>query len=64
MILLMLHDWFVSFIVFRIEKLNKNFDFQVEEGWYEGILNGKHGLFPSNYVTRMAEEISKINTLI
>ncbi|CAF5169296.1 unnamed protein product, partial [Rotaria magnacalcarata] len=24
----------------------------VEEGWYEGMINGKVGLFPSNYVTR------------
>ncbi|CAF1382771.1 unnamed protein product [Adineta ricciae] len=28
----------------------------VEEGWYEGILDGKLGLFPSNYVTRITEE--------
>ncbi|CAF0824681.1 unnamed protein product [Rotaria sordida] len=30
----------------------------VEEGWYEGILNGKVGLFPSNYVTRITDETS------
>ncbi|CAF0785341.1 unnamed protein product [Adineta ricciae] len=30
----------------------------VEEGWYEGILDGKLGLFPSNYVTRITEENS------
>ncbi|CAF2386819.1 unnamed protein product [Rotaria sp. Silwood2] len=30
----------------------------VEEGWYEGILNGKLGLFPSNYVTRITDETS------
>ena len=23
---------------------------QVEEGWWEGTLNGKHGVFPSNFV--------------
>ncbi|CAF0986085.1 unnamed protein product [Rotaria magnacalcarata] len=28
----------------------------VEKGWYEGILNGKSGLFPSNYVTRINED--------
>ncbi|CAF0927877.1 unnamed protein product [Adineta ricciae] len=28
----------------------------VEEGWYEGRLNGKLGLFPSNYVTRIHDE--------
>ena len=33
--------------------------FQVEEGWYEGVLDGKLGLFPSNYVTRVTEETSK-----
>ncbi|UJR36206.1 hypothetical protein I4U23_028938 [Adineta vaga] len=30
----------------------------VEEGWYEGTLNGKLGLFPSNYVTRITDETS------
>ncbi|CAF1270187.1 unnamed protein product [Adineta steineri] len=28
----------------------------VEEGWYEGVLNGKVGLFPSNYVTRIHDD--------
>lgn len=28
----------------------------VEEGWYEGVLDGKLGLFPSNYVTRLTED--------
>ncbi|CAF3368612.1 unnamed protein product [Rotaria socialis] len=28
----------------------------VEKGWYEGTLNGKSGLFPSNYVTRINED--------
>lgn len=23
---------------------------QVEEGWYEGLLNGKRGMFPENFV--------------
>jgi len=27
----------------------------VEDGWYEGIYNGKKGVFPSNYVERIAE---------
>ncbi|CAF1563402.1 unnamed protein product [Rotaria magnacalcarata] len=30
----------------------------VEEGWYEGMINGKVGLFPSNYVTRINDETS------
>jgi len=30
----------------------------VEEGWYEGILGDKKGLFPSNYVTRISDEAS------
>lgn len=25
-------------------------DFQVEEGWWSGSMNGKSGLFPSNFV--------------
>lgn len=35
------------------------FFLQAEEGWYEGTLDGKQGLFPSNYVTRIHEEKSK-----
>ena len=31
----------------------------VEEGWYEGVLGDRKGLFPSNYVTRITEETSK-----
>lgn len=34
---------------------------QAEEGWYEGILDGKQGLFPSNYVTRIHDEKQKAN---
>lgn len=30
----------------------------VEEGWYEGMLGDKKGLFPSNYVTRITDEAS------
>lgn len=26
---------------------------QVEEGWWNGLLNGKSGLFPSNFVKEM-----------
>ena len=25
----------------------------VEEGWYEGMFNGKKGVFPSNYVVKI-----------
>lgn len=32
-----------------------------EDGWYEGILDGKQGLFPSNYVTRIHDEKQKTN---
>ena len=28
---------------------------QVEEGWWEGSLNGKTGVFPSNFVEMMEE---------
>ncbi len=37
------------------------FHFQVEEGWYEGVLDGNRGLFPSNYVTRMHDDKNKTN---
>lgn len=33
----------------------------VEEGWYEGILDGNCGLFPSNYVTRIHDDKNKTN---
>ena len=29
---------------------------QVEEGWWEGMVNGKQGLFPSNFVKLVDEE--------
>ncbi|CAL1546853.1 unnamed protein product [Lymnaea stagnalis] len=29
---------------------------QVEEGWWEGSLNGKHGVFPSNFVEMIEEQ--------
>ena len=29
---------------------------QVEEGWWEGVANGKTGLFPSNFVELLDEE--------
>ncbi|XP_041461972.1 SH3 domain-containing kinase-binding protein 1-like isoform X4 [Lytechinus variegatus] len=29
---------------------------QPEEGWWEGIIKGKHGLFPSNFVTIVDED--------
>lgn len=28
---------------------------QEEEGWWEGILNGKQGVFPSNFVEVVEE---------
>lgn len=33
---------------------------QVEEGWYEGILNGQRGLFPSSFTTRIPDSKSTI----
>jgi hypothetical protein len=45
-----------------ISQLKKIFlYFQVEEGWYEGILDGNRGLFPSNYVTRIHDDKNKTN---
>ncbi|XP_042189814.1 SH3 domain-containing kinase-binding protein 1 isoform X4 [Callorhinchus milii] len=29
---------------------------EVEEGWWEGVLNGKTGMFPSNFITSFADE--------
>lgn len=29
---------------------------EVEEGWWEGILNGKTGMFPSNFIKELPEE--------
>ncbi|XP_067896481.1 SH3 domain-containing kinase-binding protein 1 [Heterodontus francisci] len=29
---------------------------EVEEGWWEGILNGKSGMFPSNFVKELPDE--------
>ncbi|KAK2177323.1 hypothetical protein NP493_607g01034 [Ridgeia piscesae] len=29
---------------------------QVEEGWWQGVVNGKQGLFPSNFVELIEEE--------
>lgn len=28
---------------------------QVEEGWWEGILNGKTGMFPSNFIKELSD---------
>ena len=33
----------------------------VEDGWYEGIYAGKQGVFPSNYVERIAAPTIEIN---
>ncbi|XP_059153959.1 SH3 domain-containing kinase-binding protein 1-like isoform X4 [Physella acuta] len=35
-----------------------DFHKQVEEGWWEGSLNGKHGVFPSNFVEMLDEPSS------
>lgn len=29
---------------------------QVEEGWWEGVLNGKTGMFPSNFTREILAE--------
>lgn len=29
---------------------------QVEEGWWEGVLNGKTGMFPSNFIKDVGSE--------
>ena len=29
---------------------------QTEEGWWEGVIDGKTGLFPSNFVTLIEDE--------
>ena len=29
---------------------------QVEEGWWEGVLNGKTGMFPSNFIKELSGE--------
>ena len=30
----------------------------VEDGWYEGICNGKQGVFPSNYVVKIEPSLN------
>ncbi|XP_054829588.1 SH3 domain-containing kinase-binding protein 1 isoform X2 [Eublepharis macularius] len=30
---------------------------EVEEGWWEGILNGKTGMFPSNFIKELSESV-------
>lgn len=32
------------------------FCLQVEEGWWEGVLNGKTGMFPSNFIKELSGE--------
>ena len=29
----------------------------MEEGWWEGTLNGKHGVFPSNFVEMVEDSV-------
>ncbi|XP_012943936.1 SH3 domain-containing kinase-binding protein 1 [Aplysia californica] len=36
---------------------------QVEEGWWEGSINGKHGVFPSNFVEMVEESGSSEETI-
>ena len=38
-----------------VEGVNCELCLQVEEGWWSGLLNGKFGLFPSNFVKEMEE---------
>ncbi|XP_051869509.1 SH3 domain-containing kinase-binding protein 1 [Pristis pectinata] len=33
---------------------------EVEEGWWEGILNGKTGMFPSNFIKELPEEPEEV----
>lgn len=33
----------------------------MEKGWYEGTINGKTGVFPSNHVIRINDEKNKTN---
>ena len=34
---------------------------EIDEGWWEGELNGKRGLLPSNFVTMIEEEGTQRN---
>lgn len=36
--------------------LSLSFILQVEEGWWEGVLNGKTGMFPSNFIKELSGE--------
>ncbi|XP_078265591.1 SH3 domain-containing kinase-binding protein 1 isoform X3 [Rhinoraja longicauda] len=33
---------------------------EVEEGWWEGVLNGKTGMFPSNFIKQLPEEPEEV----
>ncbi|XP_062939142.1 SH3 domain-containing kinase-binding protein 1 isoform X5 [Cynocephalus volans] len=33
---------------------------EVEEGWWEGVLNGKTGMFPSNFIKELSEESDEL----
>lgn len=35
---------------------------KVEDGWYEGIHNGKRGVFPSNYVEKLSDSTAHNNS--
>ncbi|KAH9524985.1 SH3-domain kinase binding protein 1 [Bulinus truncatus] len=37
---------------------------QVEEGWWEGSLNGKHGVFPSNFVELIEDQSSSDESVL
>ena len=34
---------------------------KVEDGWYEGIYNGRQGVFPSNYVEKVSDNNNLVN---
>ena len=34
---------------------------KIEDGWYEGLYNGKRGVFPSNYVEKINAD-NQLNT--
>ncbi|OBS71202.1 hypothetical protein A6R68_00263 [Neotoma lepida] len=33
---------------------------EVEEGWWEGVLNGKTGMFPSNFIKELSGESDEL----
>ena len=57
-----MHNWFSLYIFFFPEN-DQELDFaegdmiqvdeQIDENWLSGTLNGKTGMFPTNYVEKM-----------